>query len=165
MKQRLAIAATMVGDPDVLIFDEPTNGLDPQGIAEVRSTLLEIASQGKTILMASHILDEVEKVCSHVAIIKFGKLLATGTVGSILSNDITVEIASSDNEKLVQLLSNHSLISNIEKQDSYLKLSIDENLSTTTLNQLAFENGITLSHLVAKQKSLEDEFLEITKEN
>ena len=91
MKQRLAIAATMVGDPSVLIFDEPTNGLDPAGIAEVRETIQNIASQGKTIFMASHILDEVEKVCSHVAIIKNGDLLATGEVGSILSKEITVE--------------------------------------------------------------------------
>ena len=87
MKQRLAIAAAMIGNPDVLIFDEPTNGLDPQGIAEVRHTINKIAKQGKTIIMASHILDEVEKICSHVAIIKNGNLLATGTVGSIISND------------------------------------------------------------------------------
>jgi len=165
MKQRLAIAATMVGDPDVLIFDEPTNGLDPQGIAEVRETLLEIANRGKTVLMASHILDEVEKICSHVAIIKNGKLLATGTVGSILSNDISVEISSNDNARLRNLLGNHEKISNIEDHGTFLKLSVDESCSTTELNKLAFENGITLSHLHAKQKSLEDEFLEITKEN
>ena len=96
MKQRLAIEATMIGDPDVIIFDEPTNGLDPQGIAEVRQTLTKIADSGKTVIMASHILDEVEKICSHVAIIKNGHLLATGSVGSILSDDITVELQSED---------------------------------------------------------------------
>ena len=105
MKQRLAIAGAMVGDPEVLIFDEPTNGLDPQGIAEVRETIRKIADQGKTILMASHILDEVEKICSHVAIIKQGKLLATGTVGNIIGGEDQIEVSSEENEALKECFS------------------------------------------------------------
>ncbi|MEY3420595.1 MAG: hypothetical protein RIR48_880, partial [Bacteroidota bacterium] len=104
MKQRLAIAATLIGDPEVLIFDEPTNGLDPQGIAEVREILQKIARSGKTVIMASHILDEVEKICTHVAIIKKGQLLATGPVGSIINSDITVELAANDMDKLKTFL-------------------------------------------------------------
>ncbi|MBS1573854.1 MAG: ATP-binding cassette domain-containing protein, partial [Bacteroidetes bacterium] len=78
MKQRLAIAATLLGDPKVLVFDEPTNGLDPVGIAEIRELIIELRNSGHTIIMASHLLDEVEKVCTHVAILKTGELLTTG---------------------------------------------------------------------------------------
>jgi ABC-type multidrug transport system ATPase subunit len=165
MKQRLAIAATMVGDPDILIFDEPTNGLDPTGIAEVRETLKSIAAQGKTIFMASHILDEVEKVCSHVAIIKNGNLLATGGVGSILGSDLTVEIAAKDNEILRGLLSEVSFISKIENQPQWITVSVKQGFGAYQLSQLAFDKGIVLTHLVEKKRSLEQEFLQITSKN
>src|SRR6195952_684835 len=87
MKQRLAIASCLLGDPEVMVFDEPTNGLDPVGIAEIRDLIRKIASEGHTIIMASHLLDEVEKVCTHVAIMKKGELLVTGSVQEIMSND------------------------------------------------------------------------------
>ena len=163
MKQRLAIAAAMIGDPEVLIFDEPTNGLDPQGIAEVRNTIIEIAGMGKTILMASHILDEVEKVCSHVAIIKNGNLLATGPVGSILSDDKMLEIGAEDMDALEKLLESNALIKSIERINGHYLLYVDPRLMPHELNASAFAAGITLTHLVARQKSLESEFLEITK--
>ncbi|MBL7815392.1 MAG: ATP-binding cassette domain-containing protein [Saprospiraceae bacterium] len=162
MKQRLAIAATMVGDPDVLIFDEPTNGLDPTGIAEVRETIKSIAAQGKTIFMASHILDEVEKVCSHVAIIKNGNLLATGEVGSILGKDLTIEIGSKDNDILRGMLSELNYIVKIENRPFGLSVNIKQGFGAFDLSQLAFEKGIVLTHLVEKKRSLEQEFLEIT---
>ena len=164
MKQRLAIAAAMVGDPEVLIFDEPTNGLDPQGIAEVRETLKTIAGQGKTIIMASHILDEVEKICSHVAILKRGNLLATGTVGAIISNDKTIEVGADDLEALKSLLSGISAISRVDVDGSKLVLSVDPEFGAAELNRLAYEKGLVLNHLVGRQRSLESEFLEITKE-
>ena len=162
MKQRLAIASALIGDPDVLIFDEPTNGLDPQGIVEVRNTLLKIAQSGKTIIMASHILDEVEKICSHVAILKSGKLLASGTVGSILSNDQTIEVASDNLGDLAVKLQGLPAINTMTRQEHWLELSVDEGFSAAELNQWAFQNQITLHHLVARKRSLESEFLEIT---
>ncbi|MFK8103912.1 MAG: ABC transporter ATP-binding protein [Saprospiraceae bacterium] len=165
MKQRLAIAAALVGNPEVLIFDEPTNGLDPQGIAEVRETIIKIAERGKTIIMASHILDEVEKVCSHVAIIKNGSLLATGTVGSIMNSDLQVEIAASDNEALKSLLGQLPEIKHLQEVRDKLILEVNNSFSTSKLNQFAFDNGIVLTHLAAKSKSLEEEFLEITQNN
>ena len=163
MKQRLGIAGAMIGDPEVLIFDEPTNGLDPEGIAEVRDTITKIAKQGKTIIMASHILDEVEKVCSHVAIIKNGNLLTTGPVGSILSDDVEVVIDAEDLTGLKSFLESDPRISKITENEGQLTLMVDSQFSTAELNTLAFNNGITLTHLVAKQKSLESEFLEITR--
>lgn len=165
MKQRLGIAGAMIGDPDVLIFDEPTNGLDPQGIAEVRETIVNIGKQGKTIIMASHILDEVEKVCTHVSIIKNGNHLISGSVGSIISDDVHVEIAAPNLDSLKNMLSNDSRISKLEEKEGKLILYVDSEFSTAEINQMAHNNGITLTHLVAKAKSLESEFLEITSKN
>jgi len=165
MKQRLAIAATLIGKPEVVIFDEPTNGLDPQGIAEVRNILKRIADSGKTVLMASHILDEVEKICSHVAIIKKGKLLATGPVGSILSSDPLVEVAAEDMEKLFDLMSGLDLVKNVHKIDKIFECTIDRNISAADINRIAHDHGIILTHIVGRNRRLEEEFLEITRDN
>ena len=165
MKQRLAIAATMVGDPDILIFDEPTNGLDPSGIAEVRTTIQEIAARGKTIFMASHILDEVEKVCSHVAIIKNGNLLATGAVGSILNKEITVEIAAKNADILRGLLSDVNFISQLDEHHGIFIASVKNGFGATDLSQLAFDKGFVVAHLVERKRRLEEEFLQITSRN
>jgi ABC-2 type transport system ATP-binding protein len=162
MKQRLAIAAAMVGDPEVLIFDEPTNGLDPQGIAEVRDTLKRIAETGKTIIMASHILDEVEKVCSHVAIIKNGHLLASGTVGAIISDDFLVEVNAEDIEALRNAFASDDRVKKVEAQETHLLLHLHEEVPAAAINEWAFNKGLTLSHLRVVKKSLETEFLEIT---
>ncbi len=162
MKQRLAIAATLIGDPDVVIFDEPTNGLDPEGIAEVRDTLKKVASQGKTVIMASHMLDEVEKICSHVTIIKKGKKLVSGPVGAILSDDITIEIGSPDLHSLQQLLSTYPGINTIRDCHSYLECSAEASLDISQLNTAAVSNGIAINRLIARKKSLEQEFLQIT---
>ncbi|MCB0582639.1 MAG: ABC transporter ATP-binding protein [Phaeodactylibacter sp.] len=162
MKQRLAIAGAMIGDPEVLIFDEPTNGLDPQGIAEVRQTLREIAAMGKTIIMASHILDEVEKVCSHVAIIKEGRLLASGTVGAIISDDMLVEVSAENLDGLKSAMGQYPPVRRIEEEEGKLILYLSEEVPPAQINQVAFRQGVALSHLRVVKKSLESEFLEIT---
>jgi len=162
MKQRLAIAATLIGDPEVVIFDEPTNGLDPEGIAEVRGTLKEIANRGKTVIMASHMLDEVEKICSHVAIIKRGKLLATGPVGSILSEDMTIEINADNKESLRNFLETIPQIKSVTQIGNILECSADATIDLAILNSKANSLGISLTHLVARKRKLEEEFLEIT---
>ena len=164
MKQRLAIGATLIGQPDVVIFDEPTNGLDPQGIAEVRTTLLAIASSGKTVVLASHILDEVEKICSHVAIIKKGNLLATGSVGSILSSDTTVEIGSSDLGQLKNVLSGLNFVKGVKDINGLLECTITDEDKYELIITTCIAKGIIPTHLVKRKKRLEEEFLEITKE-
>ncbi len=164
MKQRLALAACLVGDPDVLILDEPLNGLDPEGMVEMRHILQKIAAQGKTILLASHILDEVEKICSHVAIIKKGKVLAAGAIGSILSDQPTVEVGAADLERLNQFVSTCFLVKKVTRAEARLVLELAPGRSAAELNQLAFEAGIALDHLVSKRQSLETEFLEITRQ-
>jgi ABC-type multidrug transport system ATPase subunit len=163
MKQRLALAACLVGDPDVLILDEPTNGLDPEGMVEMRQVIQKIAAQGKTIILASHILDEVEKICSHVAIIKKGKLLAAGAMGSILSDQPTVEVGATDIENLHRLLSAVPLARKISRQENRLIFELEPGRIPEEVNRLAFEHGIVLDHLVSKRQSLETEFLEITR--
>ncbi len=164
MKQRLAIAATLIGDPKVLIFDEPTNGLDPQGIAEVREVLTRVAGNGNTVIMASHLLDEVEKICSHVAIIKNGVLRKTGEVGALLNNDAQVILAAEDLLKLENMLLALPYVRNVVKKDKYIECNIPREQNIGSLNAKAFQENILLTHLVSKKQSLEDEFLEITKE-
>jgi ABC-2 type transport system ATP-binding protein len=163
MKQRLALAACLVGDPDVLILDEPTNGLDPEGMVEMRRIIQKIAAQGKTIILASHILDEVEKICTHVAIIKKGRLLATGAIGSILRDQPTVEVGAAEIEKLFHFLSGVTWVRKITRQENRLILEIEAGRNPDELNRMAFEHGIVLDHLVLKRQSLETEFLEITR--
>lgn len=164
MKQRLAIAATLIGDPEVLVYDEPTNGLDPQGIAEIRTILKSLADSGKTVIMASHILDEVEKICSHVAILKRGKLLASGPVGFILNNDQFAEVAAPDMEKLYQWLSGKSFVSDIKSQNGFFESKVAPEISAVDINKMAFEDGIILSYLKLRTRKLEEEFIELTKE-
>lgn len=164
MKQRLAIAATLIGEPEVLIFDEPTNGLDPQGIAEVRNIMSEIAGMGKTVILASHILTEVEKICTHVAIIKKGNLLATGPVGSILSNDITIEVGSHDLNVLADNISTIPTITGISRKKQWLECTAEADMDVAELNKLLISKGIPVTHLVSRKRRLEEEFLEITKE-
>lgn len=163
MKQRLAIGAAILGNPEVLIFDEPTNGLDPVGIAEIRTLIKELAKQGKTIIMASHLLDEVEKVCTHVAILKQGKLIASGHVNDIFVTDDIVEVGADD---LLQLKHMAMQVPGCTKADK-VEEQIDMHFATgsadlTAINRHFFKNGITLSHLQLKRKSLENKFFELT---
>lgn len=163
MKQRLAIGAALVGSPEVLILDEPTNGLDPNGIAEIRNIILEIAQMDKTIIMASHILDEVEKVCSHVGILQKGSLIVQGKVSTILGDDNIIEIASSDMVKLKTQLDKYSFVKSIQEKDNYFILNLEENISAEELNKLLIQNGIYVSLLKKINRRLEDEFLSLTK--
>jgi ABC-2 type transport system ATP-binding protein len=165
MKQRLAIASAMIGDPDVYIFDEPTNGLDPEGIAEIRSIILRIASTGKTIFMASHILDEVEKVCSDVAIIKNGKLLATGTVGHILNDIPTIQVRATDMAALENALKNMDGLTDVRMLGDLIECGISPNMKPEEVNRRLQQQNIILGHLSVKKKRLEEEFLAITNNN
>jgi lantibiotic transport system ATP-binding protein len=166
MKQRLAIASTLLGNPDILVFDEPTNGLDPAGIAEIRQLMKKLNAEGKTVIMASHILDEVEKVCTHVAIIQKGVLKQTGTVKQILGgqhNTHYVEISCGDNARLKQLLSAMQGVTGVVEADGgILVAECAEDISTGAINQHCFNNGIVLDQLNLKKTSLETRFLEIT---
>lgn len=166
MKQRLAIASCLLGNPNVLIFDEPTNGLDPVGIAEIRELMKELHRQGKTIIMASHLLDEVEKVCTHVAILKNGKLIATGKVNEILSGEDIMEVAASDNNKLFEILLKMNADIKVVNELSVIKIFFPAGeADLAAVNNYCFNNGVTLNHLILKRKSLESRFFELTNNN
>lgn len=163
MKQRLAIAAALLGDPEILILDEPTNGLDPRGIAEIRELIIRIGKKGLTIILASHILDEVQKVCSHVAVLDKGKILYSGEVRTVLSESNWVETASDDMPGLKIALENCDFVSSVQEEDQYYLVQLKEDMTAGHLNNWLFKKGITLAHLSAQKKSLEKYFLELLK--
>jgi lantibiotic transport system ATP-binding protein len=169
MKQRLAIASTLLGNPDILVFDEPTNGLDPAGIAEIRELIQNLNQQGKTIIMASHILDEVEKVCTHVAIIQKGVLKMVGSVkevlntsGSNIKDGILIELSAADNQQLKIVLQQMTGLIKIAETNNGFDITCAENTSAETVNRFCFDKGIVINRLNVKRKSLETRFLEIT---
>lgn len=162
MRQRLAVAAALLTDPDVLVLDEPTNGLDPQGIADMRHIIQEIGASGKTIILASHILDEVEKICTQVAVIKKGQLLAAGDISEVLRDEQRILVAAEDMQQARVVLAEHPLIHEVRPKGVVLELVVDEKLHPTELNRFAFERDLTLSHLQLQKKSLEETFLELT---
>jgi ABC-2 type transport system ATP-binding protein len=163
MKQRLAIASCLLGNPDVLILDEPTNGLDPVGIAEIRELIKKLHQQGKTIIMASHMLDEVEKVCTHVAILKKGDLVVTGNVDEIMANEDIVEISSDNNAALQKAVASITGCSMHKSNGHTIQLFYPIGTANlTAINQYFFNQGVVLNHLVVKKKSLETKFFELT---
>jgi len=163
MKQRLAIASALLNDPEILILDEPTNGLDPQGIHEIRRIIKDIAAKGTTILLASHLLDEVEKVCSHVVVIRKGVKLYSGPVENMTTSFGTLELkANSGNEKMLDLLYNYEGISGTKIEGDLVIASLNQSVSAAEVNMFLAKNGIHLSHLVKRKQSLEQQFLNLT---
>ena len=163
MKQRLAIASALINDPEILILDEPTNGLDPQGIHEIRQIIKKIAAKNTTILLASHLLDEVEKVCSHVVVIRKGRKLYNGRVDEMTSSKGFFELKVDDQgRKLLDLLEKHKSIGAIKNEDGLFTAQLKEEMKASEINKFLFENGITISHLIKRKPSLEEQFLELT---
>ncbi|UUC45346.1 ABC transporter ATP-binding protein [Flavobacterium cerinum] len=162
MKQRLAIASALLNDPEILILDEPTNGLDPQGIRQIRDIIKHIASLGTTILLASHLLDEVEKVCTHVVVLRKGEILYTGTVDGIISNEGFFELQSDNHEMLKSVLKGLTVIDKIEEDEGKLFVYLNAPLEASELNRYLFRNNIVLNHLVKRKHSLEEQFLQLT---
>lgn len=163
MKQRLAIASALLNDPEILILDEPTNGLDPQGIHEIRQIITEIASKGTTILLASHLLDEVEKICSHVIVIRNGIKLYSGSVDELTASKGFLELKiEKDEEKLLAALELHPSIQKVAKNHEMIVATLKDDISATEMNTFLFEKGLFLSHLVKRKPSLEQQFLDLT---
>jgi ABC-2 type transport system ATP-binding protein len=163
MKQRLAIASALLNDPEILILDEPTNGLDPQGIRQIRDLIRLIASQGTTILLASHLLDEVEKVCTHVVVLRYGKMLYQGPVDAMASNEGFFELEAKDNNALIQILNNHPAVDHCNLEEGKVLVYLKDKLESDDLNKYLFENQIVLSQLIKRKHSLEEQFLQLTK--
>jgi len=162
MKQRLAIASALLNDPEILILDEPTNGLDPQGIHQIRAIIKDIASQGTTILLASHLLDEVEKVCSHVVVLRKGNKLYEGPVDQMISSDGFFELKCDNNTALLDYLNTHPNIKNTKVTEDLITAFLNAPTSAASFNKELLDKGIALSHLVLRKESLEEQFLQLT---
>jgi len=162
MKQRLAIASALLNDPEILILDEPTNGLDPQGIRQIRDIIKQIAALGTTILLASHLLDEVEKVCSHVVVLRKGEMLYSGTVDGMIANEGFFELQADNNADLRRVLSGHNAVEKIDEEDGKLFVYLKSSLEAAELNRYLFQHNICLNHLVKRKHSLEEQFLQLT---
>jgi ABC-2 type transport system ATP-binding protein len=163
MKQRLAIAASLLGDPKVLVLDEPTNGLDPVGIAEIRNLIVELREKGHTIIMASHLLDEVEKVCTHVAILKTGNIITTGSVDEIMMDEDVVELSAANIDALSAVAKQLSKTIFFDEKANTVQIILPKGTARLDkINRFCFNNGIVLSQLVMRKKKLEARFFELT---
>ena len=166
MKQRLAIASALLNNPEILILDEPTNGLDPQGIHEIREIIQKIAKNGTTILLASHLLDEVEKVCSHVVVIREGVKLYSGRVDEMSASHGLFELNTNEpKNKLISILNNNSNIGSVKEEGDLIVAHLTTEMEASEINNYLFKNGITVSHLVKRKPSLEEQFLDLTNTN
>lgn len=163
MKQRLAIGTALLGAPSVIVLDEPTNGLDPVGIAEIRELILELKSKGHTLIVASHLLDEVEKICTHVAIMKAGQLLTSGAVAEVLNDEDLVEIAADNLKELSQVAAQYPQLIYQKQENEKLILGLPKDTANLEfINHFCFENGIVLNHLYLRKQRLEARFFELT---
>ncbi len=163
MKQRLAIGAALLGDPKVLVLDEPTNGLDPVGIAEIRNLIVELREKGHTIIMASHLLDEVEKVCTHAVILKTGNIISSGSVEEILMDEDLVELSAADINKLAAIVKTLSEKVTVDIKANTVQISFPQGKARLDeINRFCFDNGVVLSQLILRKKRLEARFFELT---
>lgn len=165
MKQRLAIASALLANPEVLILDEPTNGLDPEGIIQIREIINAIAKSGTTIIVASHLLDEIEKICSHVIVLKQGTAIYSGSVDAMSNTKGFFELKSENTSALISALNDLNIFSSVKEKDQLVIAQISEDISASELNKKLFEKGIFLSHLLKKKESLETQFLELVKQS
>lgn len=161
MRQRLAVASALLGKPEVLILDEPTNGLDPQGIAQIREIIALVASRGTTILLASHLLDEVQKICSYVVVLRKGIMLFSGNVKEVLAVSDSVELSASDMPGLTAAIREFPGFISFNEAEGLIQVHFSMTVNTSEINAFLYQKGILLSHLAEKKRSLEQHFLEL----
>lgn len=163
MKQRLAIACALLHDPEFMILDEPTNGLDPAGMKEIRELIIRLGQEGKTIFLNSHLLHEVEQVCERVAIIKQGKVITQGLIKDLMKKGDTLQLKVSEPEKAATVLKNIDWITSIVREDDKLLVGVKAEKYAEISAVLAKEN-IFITEMKAKEDTLEEFFLEVTEE-
>jgi ABC-type multidrug transport system ATPase subunit len=161
MKQRLGVAAALLKDPDLLILDEPTNGLDPQGLVEMRSFIRELGSGDRTVLLSSHLMTEVQQICDRVGVISRGRLVKEGTVDE-LRGDRVLYVRAEPIEQADRIVSAIPGVDRVTKVDGSLRISTNP-AAASTINAALVNAGIAVSELRPEQASLEDVFLELTR--
>lgn len=163
MKQRLAIASALLADPEVMILDEPTNGLDPQAIADIRELIIDLANEGRTIILASHLLNEVQRICTDFAVLQHGKKIFQGKVADLDQDKTNVEVRSNDLEKLHAHLSASPHVATFRKEGSNFKLALKPGVEITEFHRDLITNGIVLNKLQVNTNTLEQKFLQLLK--
>jgi len=161
MKQRLGIASTLLRDPELIILDEPTNGLDPAGMKEIRDMIPQLAHESRAILLCSHMLHEVELVCTRVAIIKQGMTLANAPIQELLSRGQMLEIKVADPEKAAAILTGFPWIKSVKTENGLLMVEAPPE-SSSQVNKALAEQGVFASELCIRNTSLENIFLQLT---
>lgn len=161
MKQRLALASTMLGDPELIILDEPANGLDPEGMREIRGIIKGLAERGTTVFLSSHLLWEVERTCTHVAIIQQGRIIRQASVEDIKSGNVVAGLRGGDPQNLQKIVAGYPGVISATIRDSRVVAELkDDDLAA--LNKFVVEHGVYLSHLAQEERTLEDVFMELT---
>lgn len=163
MKQRLAIACALLHDPEFIILDEPTTGLDPAGMKEIRDLIIRLGQEGKTIFLSSHRLHEVEQVCGQVAIIKQGRTIAQGMMKDLLKRGGMLQLRVTEPDRAMAVLREQSWISSLAREDDLLLLGVSVERAAEVSALLA-ENGIFVSEMKTREDTLESFFLEMTAE-
>ena len=163
MTQRLALAAALLHDPELLILDEPTNGLDPAGMREFRGLIRELGAAGKTVFVSSHLLNEVEQMCDEVAIIKEGRLITQGPVASLVRRGDALEVTTTDNERAQAVIRALDGVRGVTRERDYLIVEAGRERAPEISQALA-EQQIYLWELKPRESSLEEFFLEVTAE-
>ena len=161
MKHRLGIAYALLGDPELLLLDEPSNGLDPAGMVEVRALIRELGTGGRTILLCSHLLNEVEQVCDSVAILSHGRLIIEGSVPEILGRQGGIRLRTTDDAKATEVVGSLPWVGGVRTEDEYLMVMTSPERSWELTKALS-EQDIYVSELLPVQVSLESYFLEVT---
>ena len=164
MKQRLGLAYALLGDPELLLLDEPTNGMDPAGMAEVRDLIRDLGSEGRTILLSSHLLHEVEQVCDSVAIIARGRLVVQGDVADLLRPQEQVRLRTTDDARALTILTASDEIEAARAEDDALVVTIAHERSSE-LTALLSKAEVYVTEIAPLQVSLEQYFLDVTGEN
>jgi ABC-2 type transport system ATP-binding protein len=163
MGQRLGIAAALLGDPATLILDEPSNGLDPEGIRWIRNLLKQLASEGRTVFVSSHLMSEIALTAERLVVIGRGRLIADTSVEEFVrsaSGDAAVRVRSADPARLAELLAAQG--AHVDDEGDALSVS---GTTSEQIGRLALEGGIALSELVVQEVSLEDAFMRITRDS
>src|SRR5213080_2652997 len=162
MRQRLGVARSLLADPELLILDEPTNGLDPAGIHEFRDMIRGFVTEGRTVLLSSHLLDEVEKICDEVAIVDQGKVVAQGAIAALASGaKQTILIATSDDEQALAILSEHRGVESVATESMGIRVTLGADAGDDISRRLV-HSGLAIRRFEPARASLEQRFLEIT---
>ena len=167
MRQRLGVARALLADPELLILDEPTNGLDPAGIHEFRAMIRGFVAEGRTVLLSSHLLDEVERICDQVAIVDRGRVVTQGSIAELAGGTRqAILVATSDDEEALAIVSCHRAVDTIDLAEEGIRVTllpdVDADAAADDIGRRLVEGGVAIRRFERVRASLEERFLEVT---